>query len=596
VSAAQLVPILRPLIPQYGHLAAYTAANILIISDRANNVSRMMRIIERIDQGGDDAIDIIPLQNASSAEIVRVVNTLAAGAAAGGEAAGPPVKVVADGRTNSVLITGEKSQRLRLKALIAHLDTPLESGGDTQVRYLRYADAEKLAKSLKEQIQGLTAAGAPGGNAAAAASADKSVMLWADTQNNALVLTAPPKIMRQIMSIVDKLDIRRPQVKVEAILVEMSAEKTSELGFNWVVGPVDSSGSVVPIGIFNQPIGGTSIGSIAGAALAATTGTTTATSATASQLASAIPTGATLGAGRIPSSGTAFVGLLRALRGDAHTNIISTPSIITLDNEEAKIEVAQEVPFITGQYASTGASSTSTSGVVNPFQTIQRQEVGNILKITPQINEDESVLLKIDQEASSLAQGTQGAVDLITNKRTISTKVMVEDGGIIVMGGLIEENLTEGENRVPVLGSIPLLGQLFKTRNVDKKKTNLMVFIRPTIMRDAVQTAIATNAKYNLMRDAQRSYRNGKVTLLPGEKQPQLPPIEDLSKYADPTGGAHPPTKDTDPSAIERPPPVPGGSIGDRTPAARARSNTSTGAFTHANRALRAEPGAASRL
>ena len=175
VSAAQLVPILRPLIPQYGHLAAYTAANILIISDRANNVSRMMRIIERIDQGGDDTIDIIPLQNASSAEIVRVVNTLAAGAAAGGEAAGPPVKVVADDRTNSVLITGEKSQRLRLKALITHLATPLESGGDTQVRYLRYADAEKLAKSLKEQVQGLTAAqtGA-GGNAAAAATSTRS--------------------------------------------------------------------------------------------------------------------------------------------------------------------------------------------------------------------------------------------------------------------------------------------------------------------------------------------------------------------------------------------------------------------------------------
>ena len=557
VSAAQLVPILRPLIPQYGHLAAYTAANILIISDRANNVSRMMRIIERIDQGGDDTIDIIPLQNASSAEIVRVVNTLAAGAAAGGEAAGPPVKVVADDRTNSVLITGEKSQRLRLKALIMHLDTPLESGGDTQVRYLRYADAEKLAKSLKEQVQGLTAAQAGGGGnaAAAATSADRSVMLWADAQNNALVLTAPPKIMRQIMAIVDKLDIRRPQVKVEAILVEMSMEKTSELGFNWVVGPVDKSGSVVPIGIFNQSVGGTSIGAIAGAVLAATNGTAT-TASTASQLSSAVPNGATLGAGRIPDSGVAFVGLLRALRGDAHTNIISTPSIITLDNEEAKIEVAQEVPFITGQFASTGATSSTTSGVVNPFQTIQRQEVGNILKITPQINEDESVLLKIDQEASSLAQGTQGAVDLITNKRTISTKVMVEDGGIIVMGGLIEENLTEGENRVPLLGSIPLLGQLFKTRNVDKKKTNLMVFIRPTILRDPVQTAVATNAKYNLMRDEQRSYRKGKVTLLPGERQPQLPPIEDLSKYADPTSGAHPPNPNANPSPAEPAPPV----------------------------------------
>ena len=221
VSAAQLVPILRPLIPQYGHLAAYPASNMLIISDRASNVNRMVRIIERIDQTGDEDIDVIPMQHASAAEVVRIVNSLYTTAAAEGGGM-PTVKMVADERTNSVLVSGERSQRLRLKTLITHLDTPLEAGGDTQVRYLRYADAEKIATKLREQIQGIVAAAAPGGAGAGgapaavavagAAGVDKSVTIWAEPQTNALVVTAPPKIMRSVMAIVDRLDIRRAQV------------------------------------------------------------------------------------------------------------------------------------------------------------------------------------------------------------------------------------------------------------------------------------------------------------------------------------------------------------------------------------------------
>ncbi|MBV8806518.1 MAG: type II secretion system protein GspD, partial [Sinobacteraceae bacterium] len=234
VSAAQLVPILRPLIPQYGQLAAYPASNILIISDRAANVNRIIRIIRRIDQVGDQDVEVIPLQNASSGEIVRVINSLYTGQAAaeGGQA----VKVVADERSNSVLVGGDQSQRLRVRALIAHLDTPLEAGGDTQVRYLRYADAEKIAPKLKEQITGVAqaAAGGQGGQAASPqAQAEKSAMVWADPQNNALVITAPPKIMRAVMSIIDKLDIRRPQVLVEALIVEVNSDKTAEFGVNW---------------------------------------------------------------------------------------------------------------------------------------------------------------------------------------------------------------------------------------------------------------------------------------------------------------------------------------------------------------------------
>jgi len=548
VSAAQLVPMLRPLMPQSGHMAAYPAGNILILSDHANNVSRMMRIIERIDQAGDDSIDMIQLENASAAEIMRVVNTLNT-AAGQPDAATLTAKVVADDRSNSILITGEKSQRLRLKALIAHLDTPLKTGTGTEVRFLNYADAEKLASKLKEQIQGIAAAANGAAPTAAASATDRSVSIWADVQSNGLVITAPPKVMRQVMSIVDKLDFRRAQVKVEAILVEMSFEQSAELGFNWIVGPGKENVGIAPLGIFNQAIGGTSIGQIAAAALALNAGDTSTTTVNGSvttvstgntglaNVASAIPTGVTLGGGRIQPTGINFVALLRALRGDGHTNIISTPTIITLDNEEAKIEVAQEVPFLTGQFASTGAGGTST-GSVNPFQTIQRQKVGTILKITPQINEGDAVMLKIDQEASSLAQGAKGAVDLITNTRKITTKVLIEDGGLIVLGGLTSEDLTEGESRVPLLGRIPLIGNLFKTRNVNKKKTNLMVFIHPVIMRDGVHTAIETNAKYNAIRDEQRTYKKGKVTLLPNDKQPSLPPLEEKTRFVDPQDAA----------------------------------------------------------
>lgn len=548
VSAAQLLSSLRPLVAQNGHMAVHAAANMLIVTDRANNVSRILRIIQRIDQAGDDSIDVVPLENASAAEIVRVLNTLNTGAAQP-DAAVLSAKVVSDDRTNSILITGEKSQRLRIKTLIAHLDTP-RSGGETEVRYLRYADAEKLAGKLKEQVQGLVAAaGAPAaaGGGAGAATADRSVSIWADVQNNALVITAPLKVRKQITAIVDKLDFRRAQVKVEAILVEMSFEKSSELGFNWIVGPGTGNDGIAPIGIFNQAVGGTTIGQIGAAALAVRQGRTTTTTDTGGttttttgnpalgSVASAIPSGVTIGGGRINDGGVNFVALLRALRGDGHTNIISTPSIITLDNEEAKIEVAQEVPFLTGQYSNAGTGGTGgQTGLVNPFQTIQRQKVGTILKITPQINEGDSVMLKIDQEASSLAQGTQGAVDLITNTRKFTTKVLVEDGGMIVIGGLVQDDLTEGENRVPILGSIPLIGELFKTRNVSKKKTNLMVFIHPTILRDGVQTAFETNAKYNSLRQEQLNYKNGKVTLLPGERQPALPPLEEKSRYVDP--------------------------------------------------------------
>lgn len=544
VSALQLVPVLRPLIPQSAHFVAHAGSNTLILSDRANNVARIMKIIAKIDQASDEEVDIVRLENAAAADVVRTLSSLYSGAGPQQEAGGAPPKVIPDERTNSVLLSGEQGQRLRLRALIAHLDTPLETGGDTQVRYLYYADAEDLAAKLKEQITGIVQAtpGAtpPGGaqNAASSAALDRSVSIWADPQNNALIVTAPPKVMRSIMTVVDKLDIRRPQVRVEAIIVELQTNKLAELGVNWAVGNTSSSNSTVPIGLFNQPIANASIGSLASVLQ------------DPSNLANiGIPSGLTLGAGRFPDNGTNIAVLLRALRTDASTNILQTPSIITLDNEEAEIKVAQEIPVVTGQYTNTGGNN---NGSVNPFQTIQRQEVGEILKITPQINEGDSVMLKIEQESSGVAQSSvTGAVDLVTNKRTITTKVLVEDGGIIVLGGLISDTAREGQSRVPVLGAIPIIGELFKTRNGATDKRNLMVFIRPTILRDGVDAAVETNAKYNLIRNKQLERRDGKVTLLPGSRQPVLPPIEDLSRYADPTAGAHAPAPNTDKEAME---------------------------------------------
>ncbi len=524
VSAAQLVPILRPLIPQYGHLAAYPASNMLIISDRASNVSRMARIIERIDQTGDEEIDVIPLEHASAAEVVRVVNSLYSTAAAEGGGK-PTVKMVADERTNSILVSGESAQRLRLKSLIAHMDTPLQAGGDTQVRYLRYADAEKISAKLREQIQGITAtvAAAAGGNPTAAPTSvqsgggDKSVTIWAEPQTNALIVSAPPKIMRTVMSIVDRLDIRRAQVLLEGILVEMTVDKSADLGVNWLVADRDGDGNFLPAGGFVQPVNGTGIGEILQgirdpASIAA------------------VPSGLTLGVGRIVTSGISWAALIRALQATGNTNIISTPSVMTLDNEEAEIKVAQEVPIVTGSYTNQGISG--STGQVNPFQTINREEVGIILKITPQINDGGTVVLKISQEVSSLAASSEQVLaasqGLITNKRTITTNVMAEDGGIIVLGGLLSDEATEEKSQVPFLGSIPILGELFKTRSVNKKKSNLMFFVRPRILRDGVDAAIETNAKYNYLRGQQDMMFGGKVPLMPTERQPALPTLDKL--------------------------------------------------------------------
>ncbi len=542
VSAAQLVPILRPLIPQYGQLAAYAAGNMLIISDRASNVSRIVRIVQRMDESGDEPIEVIALHNASAADVVRIVNSLNQGGQ-GAEAAGAAAKIVADDRTNSILLTGEKSQRLKLKALIINMDTPLATGGDTQVRYLRYADAEKIADKLKGQATASAKAqGGPptAGTGGGGSNVDASVTIWADVSTNALIITAPPKLMKSLMAVIDKLDIRRAQVKVEAIIVEIDVNKSSSLGVQWLL----DGGANLGYGVTNLPGSGTSIVDLASAVLSATGTTTT------------IPTTGTTGTKK------GFAALIQAIRSDGSSNIISTPSLITMNNEEAEVKVTQEIPLITGSYSS---STAAVSGTTSPFTTIQREEVGTILKVTPHINEGNSVQLKIEQEDSSPGAKLANSADISTNKRSIKTTVLIEDGGVIVLGGLMSDTVLESEDRVPGLGAIPLIGNLFKSRAGSRQKKNLLVFIRPKILRDADATETTSEEQYNDLRQHQKSLNKGHITLLPGQKQPVVPAVPPGAGLpAPPPAGTNaqgatpnlPPPQSSPPQSTPLPPPT----------------------------------------
>jgi general secretion pathway protein D len=513
VSAAQLVPVLRPLMPQNAQLSAVTGANILILSDHANNVNRMIRIIERIDQVGSADIDVIPLLSATAADTARVITSLIAQSGEGAS----NVKIVADERSNSVLVSGDPGQRLRVRTLVAHLDTPVETGSETQVRYLHYSDATDLATRLKEQLSGTSSGSsststmnallnrtvpqpqlgaAPTGQGAAAAAAGAAgnggaaqltlaggqATIWADKDTNALIVTAGPRTMRALNAVIDKLDIRRPQVIVQAVIVSVSLDKTMDLGVNWAL---DGSATSVGVGGFISPIGGSSIVDLVSDAQSVTA------------LTSNPPTGTTIGIGKLTASGLNFAAILRALQSDARTNILGTPSVVTRDNQEAKMEVAQEVPFLTGQY-------TTQNGTGSAFQTIQRQEVGTILTVTPQINEGDVILLKLQIESSSIAASSAGAVDLITNKNVITTSVLIRDGGTLVLGGLLQDSSSNTENTVPLLGHIPIIGELFRTRDTSKTKSDFLIFLQPRILRDDVQAARETDAKFNYMRNEQR--------------------------------------------------------------------------------------------
>jgi general secretion pathway protein D len=511
ISANQLSTVLRQLMSANSVLQGIPGTNSLIITDRASNVARIQKIIARVDQTSTNGIDVIRLENATAADVVRTLNALTAGQQAE-VAAGLAPRIAADDRSNSILVSGDPTQRLRIAAYVAHLDTPLENGGGTEVRYLKYAEADKVAAKLKEQATGIAAAaaGSAPGAAASVAAGDRSVTILAYKETNTLIITAPPKMMRQLWTIVDKLDIPRAQVFIEAVIADVNINKTADLGVNWAAFSKED-GTNVPAGGFIAPVAGVNIVDL-------TKGVLNPATATA-------PIGATFGIGRISDTGFNFAAMLRALAVDDTSNIIATPSITTIDNQATEFNDAQSVPFITGQYTNTGGNN---NGNVNPFTTVQRQDVGTILKITPQINDANTLTLAIELESSGLAGKNGDAGSAITNKRSFKTMVRVENGSTIVVAGMIRNSKTNTDTRVPFLSRIPLVGQAFKVRNGNRIQQNLMVFIRPKIVTDGLQATIETNQKYDFIRDQQMKMNNkGEIIpLFPFDKAPQLPPTQ----------------------------------------------------------------------
>jgi general secretion pathway protein D len=502
VAANQLVPILRPLVPQQGHLAAYTPTNVLVITDRASNIKRLMKVIHGIDRAEQTEIEIIKLEYASATDVVRTITTLMQQESKdkGGQQS---LVLTTDERTNSILITGDKIERKRVLSIIRQLDTALEASGNTKVIFLKYAKAADLvailqgisSKTLAEQ-QGQAAGGAQAGGR-------KDVDIQADETNNALVITAQPSMIQQLESIVRQLDIPRLQVLIEAIIAEVSTDVASELGAQFLVNGAENG---------DGPLGGAFFPGLAGGLAALAENPAALTSREGLNVA----IGKTSG-----SSQWAFV--LRALKGDAATNILSTPTLVTLDNVEAEIVFGQNVPFVTGSFSSTGAAG----GAANPFQTIERQDVGLTLKIKPQINEGDAIKLEIQQEISSLATSAVATSDVITNKRSIKTEVLVADGQTIVLGGLIEDTFSDTRQKVPLLGSIPILGHLFSYTKTQKVKRNLMVFIRPVILGDSMNADYFTSQKYNVIRARQLEAKIGQRGLI-RDPAAELPDIEIL--------------------------------------------------------------------
>jgi general secretion pathway protein D len=497
VNATQLVPILRPLVAQQGHLAAYAQTNVLIVSDRASNISRISQIIRQIDKKTDQEIEFVKLNHAFATEVVRMLTSLSSGAAAPQKgAAQSVVKFSADERTNSILLSGERNERLKYRAIISELDQPVDSAGNIHVVYLRYANAENIAKILGSVGKGVAKAQAK--NAAGAqAAGESSLNIQADEVSNALVITAPMSIFRSLRSVIQQLDIPRAQVHIEAIIAEVSVDTSNELGVQWLI---DGSEKDNPVLATNFAGSGTSITGLA-------TGAT------------AIGDGLTLGLGSFGDASLSFVTLIRALSGDSDNNLLSTPSIVTLDNQEAEIVVGQNVPFVTGEYSST-SSSGSTSSISNPFRTIERQDVGVTLKVKPQINEGNTISMEIEQSVDSISGSSTGAVDLITNKRSLKTTVQLEDGELLVLGGLLDEEFIEVEQKVPGLGDIPVLGALFRSKTTQKRKRNLMIFLRANIIKDPDKARMLSQSKYNFMRDEQ--------LLKAEELEVELPVLEDL--------------------------------------------------------------------
>ena len=515
VSAAKLIPVLRPLVPQQAHMAAYAPSNAIIISDIRANIDRIAKIIDRMDQSAVKETEIVKLRYGVATDVVEMLKTLEKSRAGEGADANDEASLVADKRTNSVIVTADEVSIERIKGLIDYLDIPLEQSGNVRVMYLEYADATEVAEVLTRVMQNLARLDDESSGRTRAANAAKST-IEADEGTNSLIITADTDEMAALEAVIARLDIRRAQVLVEAIIVEIDIVEGRELGLQWLFAN-DS-------GLYGSNISQTQLGTNAAIASAILPEDAASTEIAVRDLAGALSQvpGATLGWGVVDDDLT-MTTILNALEKQGNTNILSTPSLLTLDNEEAFITVGQQVPFVTGNYTNTGAAN----GVANPFQTIQRENVGVTLQVTPQINEGDSVVMDIVQEVSSISQQALSASDLITNERKIETKVLAKDGDIVVLGGLVKDDIQDAQQGVPILSGIPVLGRLFRNDVVNVTKSNLLVFIRSTIIRDDDDLAGATAEKYRYIRDQQRQRRDQGLMFLDDNLIPVLPTWED---------------------------------------------------------------------
>ena len=513
ISAAKLIPVLRPLVPQQAHLAAYAPSNAIIISDIRSNIGRIVDIIERMDRSAIQTTEIIRLKYGVAEDVVSMLNTLEKSRQGEGADADKEAVLVADKRTNSVVVTADELTVDRIRKLVTYLDTPLEQSGNVRVIYLEYADATEIAEVLTRVMQNISRL-EEGGSSKRAGSGESTIE--ADEGTNSLIITADTDEMAALEAVIARLDIRRAQVLIEAIIVEMTVTEGQDLGLQWLFA---NDNGVYGSNITTDEARRQSLGQLGGALVPDDGSENIGTREVAASLAT-IP-GTTLGWGVVDESLTMTV-ILNALESQGNNNILSTPSLLTLDNEEAYITVGSEVPFVTGSYTNTGVGN----GASNPFQTIERESVGVTLKVTPQINEGNAVVMDIVQEVSTLAPSLI-ASDLITNERKIETMVLANDGNIVVLGGLVSDEIQDDSQGVPVLSSIPLVGRLFRSDSVKVTKQNLLVFIRPTIIRDDEDLAGATAEKYRYIRDQQMERRERGLMFLDDGNLPVLPTWEE---------------------------------------------------------------------
>ncbi len=582
-SATELVPILRPLIPQYGHLAAVTSSNALIISDHSVNVQRMVDIVKRIDKDSDEEVQVVQLKNAWVGDLVKVLEQVTGAASkGGGQPGGIPggvssrVRVIADERANRLIIKGERSARQKIQVLVADLDRPTEHSVSTNVIYLKYADAIQVSEVLRGIITGQTGGGMAGmgagtfrggsgmqggfgssafgsgglggsgssfgsgfgaggfgasgmgsggmntgmsgfGDRQQAGSAAPiqagNVTIQADDSLNALIVRAGPSEMAEISKLIKDLDIRRAQVLIEAAIVEIRGDSGEALGAQWakINNGVPSGTNFSNSGIGLQSALALAQGGEAAASVGLSNGLLLAGGKNyqpgdEQTIQEFYDNGNLKSETTVTTPSELSWGLIvQAINTASNTNLLSTPSLMTMDNQEAEILVGQNVPFLTGtQQTSTG----------NPFNTVERKDVGISLKVLPQINEGDTIRLRVMQEASSLASTANvKTTDVVTNKRMINTSILAKDGQVIVLGGLMADTVIDTVQKVPLLGDIPILGALFRSHSTTQEKSNLLLFLRPTVVRDDSTLAAVTDRKYQTMRNY-RSQTDGEEMIL----------------------------------------------------------------------------------